>query len=133
MATLPESASAANYENESKEYPTETYLVDKSTGTIKRVAGGLEAMKQAIDIMLNVERYQYQIYTANFGREFNKLIGKSPEYVTSMLKRRVKEALSVDSRIISVENFVFEIKLGAVKCYFEVKTVFGVVSGEVEI
>uniref|UniRef100_UPI0006D2AFC1 contractile injection system sheath initiator n=1 Tax=Clostridium sp. NkU-1 TaxID=1095009 RepID=UPI0006D2AFC1 len=76
MATLPESASTDIYENESREYPTETYLVDKSTGTIKRVGGGLEAMKQAAEIILDTERYQNQIYTSNFGRELKKLIGK---------------------------------------------------------
>ena len=133
MATLPKSAQAAFYENENKEYPTETYLIDKSTGTIKKVGSGLPAMRQVIDIILNVERYQYQIYTSNFGRELNKLIGKPPEYVTSMLKRRIREALCFDSRILSVDNFIFEVILGTVKCTFNVKTVYGTVTSEVEI
>ncbi len=133
MATLPKSAETAFYENKNKEYSTETYLIDKSTGTIKKMGGGLPAMRQVIDIALNVERYQYQIYTSNFGRELNKLIGKPPEYVTSMLKRRIREALCVDSRIISVDNFIFDVSLGTVKCTFDAKTVFGTVSSEVEI
>lgn len=134
MATLPESASVTIYENESREYPTETYLVDKSTGTIKRVGGGLEAMKQAAEIILDTERYQNQIYTSNFGREIKKLIGKPPEYVASMLKRRVQEAFSIDKRFLSVDNFVFDsTELGALKCTFDIKTVYGTVAGEVEI
>lgn len=134
MATLPESASVTIYENESREYPTETYLVDKSTGTIKRVGGGLEAMKQAAEIILDTERYQNQIYTSNFGREIKKLIGKPPEYVASMLKRRVQEAFSIDKRFLSVDNFVFDFtELGTLKCTFEIKTVYGTVPGEVEI
>jgi hypothetical protein len=134
MATLPDSASAAIYENESKEYPTETYLVDKSTGTIRKVGGGLEAMKQAAEVILSVERYQNQIYTSNFGRELKKLIGKSPEYVASMLKRRIQEAFSADKRFLSVNNFVFvTTELGTLKCTFEIKTVYGTVPGEVEI
>lgn len=134
MATLPESASTAVYENESKEYPTETYLVDKSTGTISKVGGGLEAMKQAAEVILSVERYQNQIYTSNFGRELKKLIGKSPEYVASMLKRRIQESFSADKRFLSVKNFVFDTtELGTLKCTFEIKTVYGTVPGEVEI
>ncbi|WP_313583364.1 DUF2634 domain-containing protein [Lacrimispora sp.] len=133
MATLPESAGVVIYENKEKEYPTETYLVDKSTSTVRNIGGGLEAMKQAVEIILSVERYQYQIYTANFGRELKKLIGKPPEYVTSMLKRRVQEAFSVDKRILSVDNFLFDSSdLGTMKCTFDVKTVYGTVSGEVE-
>lgn len=134
MATLPESSDAAIYENESKEYATETYLVDKSTGTIKKVGGGLEAMKQAAEIILDTERYQNQIYTSNFGRELKKLIGKPPEYVASMLKRRIQEAFSVDKRFLSVDNFIFDTtELGTLKCTFDIKTVYGTVPGEVEI
>lgn len=134
MATLPESASAAINENESREYPTETYLVDKSTGTIKKVGGGLEALKQAAEIILDTERYQNQIYTSNFGRELKKLIGKPPEYVASMLKRRIQEAFSADKRFLSIGNFVFDTsELGTLKCIFDIKTVYGTVPGEVEI
>lgn len=134
MATLPKSAITAIYENENREYPTETYLVDKSTGTIKKVGGGLEAMKQAIEIILDTERYQNQIYTSNFGRELKKLIGKPPEYVTSMLKRRIQEAFSSDKRILSVNDFLFDATdLGTLRCTFKVKTVYGTIPGEVEI
>ncbi|WP_124065735.1 DUF2634 domain-containing protein [Clostridium sp. E02] len=133
MKTLPESSRADARKSEAKEYPTETFLIDESTGCIKKVGGGLLAMKQAINIILNVERYQYQIYTSNFGRELNKLTGKPPEYVTSMLKRRIKEAFSMDSRILSVDNFIFEVSLGTVKCTFDVKTIFGMVPAEVKV
>ncbi|RKD33082.1 DUF2634 domain-containing protein [Lacrimispora algidixylanolytica] len=134
MATLPNSANTVIYEKENREYPTETYLVDKSTGTIKKVGGGLEAMKQAIEIILETERYQNQIYTSNFGRELKKLIGKPPEYVTSMLKRRIQEAFSSDKRILSVNDFLFDASdLGTLRCTFKVKTVYGTIPGEVEI
>jgi hypothetical protein len=134
MATLPKSANTTINENENREYPTETYLVDKSTGTIKKVGGGLEAMKQAIEIILDTERYQNQIYTSNFGRELKKLIGKPPEYVTSMLKRRIQEAFSSDKRILSVNDFLFDATdLGTLRCTFKVKTVYGTIPGEVEI
>lgn len=134
MATLPDSLSISMHGIESREYPSETYLVDKSTGAIKRVGGGLEAMKQTAEIILNTERYQNQIYTSNFGREFNQLVGKSPEYVASMLKRRIQEAFSIDKRFLSVDNFVFTtLASGTIKCDFNIRTVYGAVPGEVEI
>jgi len=134
MSTLPDSANTEIYGGSSVEYVTDTYLVDKSTGTVKKVGGGLEAMKQAAEIILSVERYQNQIYTSNFGRELKKLVGKPPEYVTSMLIRRIQEAFSVDSRFLSVENFSFDTTaLGSMKCTFDVKTVYGTVSREVEV
>lgn len=134
MSTLPESLNTEIYAGNNAEYATDTYLVDHSAGTIKKVGGGLEAMKQAAEIILSVERYRNQIYTSNFGRELSKLVGKPPEYVASMLKRRIREAFSVDPRFLSVENFSFDVaKLGSMKCTFDIKTVYGVVSGEVEI
>lgn len=134
MSTLPDSAGTEIYGGNNVEYVTDTYLVDKDTGTIKKVGSGLEAMKQAAEIILSVERYRNQIYTSNFGRELNKLVGKPPEYVASMLKRRIREAFSVDSRFLSVENFSFDTtNLGSIKCTFDIKTVYGMVSREVEV
>ena len=96
MATLPESADYGINGAETVEYTTKTYLV--KDGRICGMADGLEAMRQVIDIMLRTERYQYQIYTSNFGVEFQGLIGKVPEYVMSMVKRRVTEVLMTDKR-----------------------------------
>ena len=135
MATLPETANYNVYEAQTVDYPSTTFLIDRESGRIEKTGGGLEAIKQAIEIILQVERYRYQIYSPNFGHEMNSLIGKPPEYVISMIKRRVKESLSVDNRILSVDNFTFkEASAGTpVKCAFDVKTVFGMVSAEVEV
>lgn len=134
MSVLPEASSYNIYQAEPKEYPTETFLINKETQRIERIGGGLEAMRQAVEIILNIERYQYQIYSSNFGRELNRLIGKPPDYVASMLKRRIKEAFSMDSRILSVEEFEVQEKgIGTIACTFTVKTVFGNINEEVEL
>ena len=137
MATLPAAADYNVYEAQAVDYPSETFLIDKEYGRIEKTGGGIEAVKQAIEIILQVERYHYQIYSSNFGHELNRLIGKPPEYVMSMIKRRVKEAFSGDRRILSVDNFIFEedsdLAGTTVKCAFDIKTVFGMVSAEVEV
>ena len=66
MGALPDSANFNIYEAKNTEYPSETFLVNKSTGRIEKIGGGMEAMEQAIDIILSVERYRYQIFTSNF-------------------------------------------------------------------
>ena len=56
MGALPDSANFNIYEAQNTEYPSETFLVNKSTGRIEKIGGGMEAMEQAIDIILSVER-----------------------------------------------------------------------------
>lgn len=71
---------------------------------------GLEAIKQAVYLILNVERYRYVIYSSNYGVEFDDLLGKPVPYVLPELKRRIEEALTQDDRITSVDGFEFETK-----------------------
>lgn len=131
MATLPESAGYGIGQTGTAEYPTTTYAV--KDGRICGMTDGGEAIRQAIDIILHTERYRYQIYTSNFGVEFGGLVGKAPEYVMSMLKRRVTEALMTDERIKAVENFTFRQTGETLECGFDVRTVYGPVRTEVSL
>lgn len=87
-------------------YPTKTYAI--ADGRIKGYTDGLEAMKQAIYLILSTERFHYIIYSYNYGIEIDELFGKSFEYVCSVIKQRISEALIVDDRITRVYNFSFE-------------------------
>ena len=134
MGTLPESADLAMYQADSMDYPSETFLIDKNIGRVTKVGGGIEAVKQTMEIILSTERYAYQIYSSDFGSELKKLIGKPPEYVESMIKRRIQEAFSVDSRFLSVDGFSFETTPGGcLHCSFTVHTVYGAINSEVEL
>lgn len=133
MATLPESSDLESYQAETVSYPTETFLVDPVTHRVTGVRGGQEAMRQMVEITLNIERYQFQIYSSNAGVQLQELVGKKPEYVTSMLKRRVTDALMVDKRILSVYDFQFSISFGQIHCAFKVSTVYGDIDAEVTV
>ena len=64
-----------------------------------------------------------------------KIIAKIEEYdyIVSELPRRIEEAFSMDSRILSIENFQFaEQGSGKVTVSFDVVTVYGTLSEEVE-
>lgn len=132
MATLPEGVGIA-VSLKKVEKPTRTFLIDWSTKQIAGMDEGLEAMRQAVEILLNTERFQWQIYSSDFGVELQDLIGEEYDYVVSDMPRRIEEALSVDSRILSVDDFVFEQKEDRISCSFYVNTVYGALKEEVSV
>ena len=102
---------------------------------IQGYTDGLDALKQAIYKVLNTERYEYPIYSFNYGIELESLLGKDPIYVQIELKRRIRECLLRDDRITEVDNFRFEMAGDTIKCTFDVHSIFGnlMVSREVTI
>ena len=93
---------------EIEEETSHTYKLDLDNSTIAGYVDDLEAMKQAIYLILNIERYEYLIYSWNYGIELNDLYGQPIPFVLPELKRRITEALIQDSRILGVDNFSFE-------------------------
>ena len=132
MATLPEGVGIA-VPLKKAETPTRTCLIDWSTKQIAGMDEGLEAMRQAVEILLNTERFRWQIYSSDFGVELENLIGEEYDYVVSDMPRRIEEALSVDNRILSVDDFVFEQKEDRISCSFYVNTVYGALKEEVSV
>ena len=93
----------------------------------------LEALKQAIYKVLSTERYEYPIYSFNYGIELESLIGKDPIYVQVELKRRIRECLLKDDRITEVDNFQFEVHGDEIKCTFEVHSIYGDITASREV
>lgn len=94
----------------------------------------LEGVKQTIYKILNTERYNYLIYSWNYGIELSDLFGKHPTYVCPEIERRVKEALLQDDRITGADSFEFDIsKKGVVSVTFTVHTLFGDVDEEMKV
>lgn len=131
MATLPGGVGldvSLNY----IERPTNTFLIDWTSKQIAGMDSGIAAMRQAVEIILRNERFRWQIYDSNFGSELEELIGEEYDYIVSELPRRIEDAFSVDSRILSVNNFVFKDNGdGSMTVLFDVLTVYGEFSQEV--
>lgn len=104
-----------------------------SSDKIQGYTDGLEALKQAIYKVLNTERYEYPIYSFNYGIELENLIGKDPVYVQIELKRRIRECLLRDDRITEVDNFKFEVNGNEIKCTFDVHSIFGNLTASREV
>ena len=108
-----------------EEEPSYTYKLDIDKGRIKGMTDEADAMIQAVYLILSVERYQYPIYSYNYGVELADLIGQPKDYVMSEAKRRITEALTQDDRIESVDEWAFETTKRSVIITFTVHTIFG--------
>ena len=115
---------------EIEDQPTFTHKLNIDETLIMGFTDGLEAMKQAIYLILNIERYDYLIYSWNYGIELVDLFGRPITFVLPELKRRITEALMQDERIQSVDAFLFETKKGKVHATFTAHTIFGDVDAE---
>lgn len=128
---IPSTTAFLEQDFEITEQPTHTYKMNLESNLIRDYTDGQEAMKQAIYKILNTERYQYVMYSWNYGIELLDLYGEPVSYVCPELERRITEALTWDDRIQSVDNFEFNIsKKGEILVTFTAHTVFGDVVAE---
>ena len=94
----------------------------------------MEAMKQAIYKILQTERFEYLIYSWNYGIELNAVVGKSFQVFASEIKRVIREALLADSRITDVTDFeVAQIDKRTASVKFTAETIFGEIPIESEV
>ncbi len=119
-------------ENSSK-MPTKTYFLDIENKRISGVTDKLDAMRQALYLILNTERYEYPVFSWNYGAELFETFSNPINFLYPELKRRITEALLTDDRIISIEDFSFEALKGKVLVTFTVKTIFGNIKAEKEV
>ena len=104
--------------------PSKTFKMNFND-TIRGSVDDVEALKQAIFLILNTERYEWLIHTWNYGVEFRNLIGKDIDYCIPEIERVIKEALLQDDRITAVQNFEFEVNKNKVLTTFTVTTIYG--------
>lgn len=87
--------------------PSRTYRLDMNSNIISGMTDGLQAVRQAVYHRLGIERYQYPIYSWEYGLQTYDLYGKPMPYVMPELKRRITETLLKDDRITKVDGFSF--------------------------
>lgn len=104
--------------------PSYTFKLN-SDENIKGFVDDLQAVKQAIFLILNTQRYEYLIYNWDYGVEFDDLIGCEKNYAMVQIQSRITDALLQDDRIEAVIDFEFETKKKSITAYFVVKTIFG--------
>ena len=125
------------------EYPTRTYkieirvdpeqTIDELDNRINGYTDDLDAVKQAIYLILGTERYQFIIYSWDYGVELVDLFGQPMPYVMSELPRRITEALTQDNRINGCKDFEFEINKSKLHTTFTVMSTVGDIPTELEV
>jgi hypothetical protein len=132
MATLPDIGFSTDIVITAQ--PSKTWIIDRDAMQVSRMDEGLESVRQAVEIALNVERYRWTIYDANFGSELDGLAGEDEAYIIAELPRMVEDALSPDSRVIAVDNYVFtRLDANSMRVTFTVHTVYGDIQEGVEV
>lgn len=128
---IPSTNNILNSELQVQEQPSKNYKMYFKEEAINGFRDKLEAMRQVIFKILNTERYQYLVYSWNYGIELLDLFGEPITYVCPELERRITEALVQDDRIDSVDSFSFGIKeKRKVHVTFTVHTKFGDIDTE---
>ncbi len=104
---------------------SETYHLNRENKFLAGSTEGLEAVRQAVYLILCIDRYEYVIYSWNYGVELSDLFGKPVYFVCAVLPERIQEALLQDDRIEAVDNFTFDTKKDVVSVTFTVHSKFG--------
>nr|DAN82079.1 MAG TPA: Protein of unknown function (DUF2634) [Caudoviricetes sp.] len=118
--------------NESTE-PSNTFFIDFEKGRISGFIDEKEAVKQAIMLILNTERYKFLIYSWNYGAELEELIGTHPDIVEDEVERLISEALLQDDRITAVYDFEFSRNRDTLLVNFKVDSIYGDIDIETEV
>ena len=115
---------------EKKNIPSLTWKIHEEQGLVRGTVDEQEAMMQAVNKILQTERYRYDIYDWNYGVELEELYGKNVSFVIPELKKRIEEALLADDRVTAVTDFSFQQEKGSVTASFLVHTIFGEMRAE---
>lgn len=110
--------------------PSRTYRMMITDEKIVGQVEDIDAIAQACYKILNTERYQYVIYSWNYGVELQDLFGKPMPYVYAEVPRRIREALIQDDRVDDVTDFELSHEKGQLLAKFSVVTTSGTIQME---
>ncbi len=133
MAVLPENDLGLSDGVEFASQPSLTWKLNRESGRIEGTCDGYDAVKQAVEIILNVERYRWQIYQPYSGMQWEGLIGQDAGYVAAELQRRLQDALLADDRVTGLKNYEYSIHGQSLAVSFTVETVHGEINTGTEV
>ena len=117
-----------------EEKSNKTYKLNIEKNTIEGNCEGIAAINQTIYCILNTERFEYLMYSWDYGVEIKKLIGEQSTYVIPELERVIKEALKQDDRVEDVIEFTFkQTNKNTITATFKVITTLGDIMIEKEV
>lgn len=133
MAVLPVSSVDLSGGVVTESQPSLSWRINKETNRVEGTTTGLDAVRQAAEIILNVERFRWQIYRPYSGMQWSGLLGQDAGYVGAELQRRLIDALTVDDRISGISDYDYTVKKNSLSATFTVNSSLGDFSEEVEV
>lgn len=133
MAILPSDPFALSGSIASESEPGLTWFIDKASGRISGTVDDYAAVRQAVEIILRTDRFDWQIYSPSSGVDYRNLIGRDIGYVAIELQRRIVEALAMDDRVLGIDKYDFTISGDSLSVSFIVLTIFGDFSESLEV
>ncbi len=115
-----------------QDQPSLTWIADPVTNRLRGRGDNWEAVRQAVEVIVHVERFKWQIYTPNFGTDYDGLLGTDPGYAASELRRRLEDAFLPDNRILGIKDYAYTFRDVSLTVTFTALTVFGDVPGSME-
>lgn len=92
-----------------------------------KIVSGNEAIKVWVYKAIKTTRYQYEIYTWDYGCEIESLFGKGFQlgFIESETKRFIEEALIVNPYITKINKIDVEFSKDVLTAYVDLETVYG--------
>ena len=92
-----------------------------------KIVYGNEGIKVWIYKAIKTNRYEFEIYTWDYGSEIESLIGKGFQigFIKSETKRYIEEALSVNPYITKINKIDVDFKTDVLTAYVDLETVYG--------
>ena len=116
--------------------PTRTFRLQGSAVRGSTVHGFIDrkaALAQTIGQILATERYEWEIFSWQYGVEFRKLIGKDPVYCIPVIEKSIREALLQDDRITGVDSFESACTRRQIACTFTAHTIYGDIRSSTDV
>ena len=96
-----------------------------------QIVEGIEALKIWIYKAIKISRFEYDIYSWDYGCEVNNLLGQSyysRGHIESEVKRYIKEALLINPYIKSINFKTITFSDDTLNAEFDVDSIYGEVS-----
>lgn len=119
-------------EEDAEEYVIRDFEIDFSTMKMTgRIVENLDAIEMWVQLALRTKRYEWLIFSWDYGEEYTDLLGYSytKEYLDSEVERMITECVTQHPYITGIEDLTVEVEEEHLHITFTLITDFG----EVEI